>query len=180
MASSVVRLTFDNGDTTFTQNLLKFNNDYQVLAQQFTVGQGFTLDKVSISLKKTGSPTGTMTLAIHTDSTNDPSGSVITNGTANTVAESGLATSYGYIDFTFAVKPTLAQGTKYHLVLSSNRANSETNYVEWAQSNGASDYTGGVSNRQDTGLTWTEVAGDFHFKIYGPPGAGGSFIFNVL
>jgi len=144
--------------------LLNYNADYQTLAGGFKITNARSVTKVIVSLNKVGSPTGTMTMTIETDSAGSPSGTPVTNGTANTVAESGLSTSFGEITFTFATPPSLSAATQYHIVITSNRANDTSNHVKWNHGSNTTNYANGDGKRKDSGGTWTTQR-DVYFKI---------------
>lgn len=88
--------------------------------------QSFTTAK--LRLKKASSATQTITVSIQSDSSGAPSGSAVTNGTANTIAASGLSSSYASQTVTWASAPSLSSGTTYWLVIEVD-ATDATNYV---------------------------------------------------
>jgi hypothetical protein len=85
------------------------------------LGQGFQLEvqskihRIQVWLKKTGSPSGNLTLKITTDDTNKPSGSIL--ATSDTVAVSTVTTGYTLIEFTFSTPARLEPFTQYHWTL---------------------------------------------------------------
>lgn len=89
------------------------------LGMQFQVDHGGTVSRIRLWLKKTGTPAGNLTAAIWSDSSSLPD-AAITNGTSSNVAADSLATSYGWIDFTFSTDPVIEGGTVYHIVLASS------------------------------------------------------------
>ncbi len=115
---------------------------YDKLAQSFQLSAGSTISAAALYLKKVGSPTGTMTLRLETDSSG-PSGTLADANATATVAESGLSTSLGSITFTFAGTFALSASTTYWLVLSTDRAASNTNYVIWGIDASSPSYTSG-------------------------------------
>jgi len=136
------------------------------LAQGFQVSGAQTVGTVALWLKKVGSPTDDLTLTIETDSGGDPTGTPVTNGTSNTVATSDLSTSYGWISFTFATDPAIADSTQYHLVLTSDGSQSFNNYIHWGADGSSPGYTDGELKEDDSG--WGSLTMDGCFYVYGP------------
>jgi len=171
---SIVRLSYTSGDGAGTQDFLHYNTDYGDLAQQITTEEAIeNIDKITLNLKKILNPDsafGNMTLRVETDDgSDDPSGNLVTNGSSNVVAESGLGTSYGEVDFTFGTPFDVAATTKYHLVLTTTRADGSAQYVAWHQ-NASGGYAGGLAQRENDAAAWVAVAqGDYYFKIWGDP-----------
>ena len=134
-------------------------------------GQGFTpsltakITKVELSLKKSGSPTGTLTLKIYADSGSDlPDNATLIADAAATVAESSLTTSFAYYAFDL-VDTLLNSGTKYWWKLTDNTADG-TNLI-FVESGGASStYPGGTGAQMDTSNAWAAQTDDFLFKEY--------------
>lgn len=91
-----------------------------------TVAQGTTAQKVKkirLNATKVGTPaneTNGLTLTIETDDAGDPSGTPITNGTADTIATAGISDTATWIDFSFSTPPTLDASTTYHIVVTSD------------------------------------------------------------
>ncbi len=100
--------TIDN-NLGSTASDLGFETDYWY-AQPFTTGAGITaLDLCTFQLKKTGSPTGNMTIEIQSDNAGSPSGTVLYTTTLDVAT---LTTAYA----TYAIFPrlTVTAATKYH------------------------------------------------------------------
>lgn len=102
------------------------------LAMSFQVGRDCSVDRLRLPLRAVGSPGGTMTLTIETDSSGDPSGTPVTNGTADTVDEDTLTGGYEQTEFSFSTAPELSADTTYWIVLVTDRAAHASNYVQWA------------------------------------------------
>lgn len=120
-------------------------------------------------LSKVGSPTGNLTIEVQTNSAGSPSGTPITNGTSNTVAMSGLTTSYAETTFTFASAFSLSAGTTYWVVLKRSDAVNSSNYVKVLSI--TNDYASFVGKKYD-GSSWT--AGDLmYFDM--TPASGSSY-----
>jgi hypothetical protein len=136
------------------------------LAQSFLSANlvSFNADTVKLYLKKVGSPTGTLTCRIETDSNNAPSGTLIHANATATLAESGLGTSYALETFTMSAF-AIPIGIKYWVVLSTNRAASATNYVQWGADGSSPSYADG--EMKSYGATWTAENKDACFEITG-------------
>jgi hypothetical protein len=136
------------------------------LAQSFTVTGTQTVATVDLWLKKVGTPTGTMTLRIETDNSGDPSGTLADANLTTTLAESGLGTSYADATFTFSTPASISGSTTYWLVLSTDRAVSESNYIQW----GADGSTPGYANGQmksEVSSSWSAESKDAVFEVLG-------------
>lgn len=106
-------------------------NTYERLSQPIILKDQMQVGSVWIPMRKTGSPTGTMTLSIQTSSSGQPSGTVVDNGTATTVLESSISTEYVWTKFTFSNPASIGYNTTYHIVLQTTRGVDATNYVAW-------------------------------------------------
>lgn len=120
-----------------------------------------TLTKVSLYIQRQSSPTGA-----NIRITADASGQPATTALASAVLDNSMvATSYGWVDITFASPPTLSPATTYWIVLDATQDNGK--YWKWCRSN-VSEYAGGSPlYKQDwSGAgAWTAVAGDLNFTI---------------
>lgn len=134
------------------------------LAQSFQIQADATIKKTRLYMAKVGSPTGTMTLRIETDAAGAPSGNLANANATTTVAESTLATSAGWIDFTFSSSFSLTINTTYWLVLSTDRAASNTNYITWSSDASAPGYTYGAMYKYASSA-WSAESKDAVFSI---------------
>ena len=112
-----------------------------------------TAADIRLILQKVGSPTGNLTIEVQTDSAGSPSGTPVTNGTSNTVAMSGLSTSYTETTFTFASAFSLSADTVYWIVLKRSDAVSGANYVNVLGI--GNDYANFVGKTFDGVSTWS-------------------------
>lgn len=78
--------------------------------------------------KKVASSTLNLLTSIQTDNAGAPSGTPVTNGTANSIATSGWTTSYADRTITWASAPSLSSGTVYWLVFEVD-ATDGTNFI---------------------------------------------------
>lgn len=135
------------------------------LAQSFEVTGAQTVGSVKLWLKKVGSPTGNLTVKLYDDNSGEP-GSLVTNGTSNTVAASGLSTSYGWIEFQFGTAPSLSGSTTYWLVLETADSADESDYVVWGADGSSPGYTDGEMVAYD-GSSWSAESKDGCFEVFG-------------
>ena len=175
----VVRVshTVQNPDVT---NTLRYNADYERLSMGFLAPRAIgTVSKVTLSLKKVGSPTGNIYVEIQTNSSGAPSNTVVANGTSANVDVSTLTTSYSFTyDFTFATPPTLTASTTYHIALLGTYLTSAVNYASWENDQNGT-YADGDGYRFN-GSTWAGPITDFCFKVWGDPIKGGAFLMNFV
>jgi hypothetical protein len=111
------------------------------LGQSFQIANTATIATVDLWLKKTGAPTGDLTVAIYANTAGKPSGAVL--ATSNAVAASTLGTSYGAVSFSFNTPPSLTGGTTYWMVLETTDSGSATDYVQWASDASTPGYSDG-------------------------------------
>jgi hypothetical protein len=144
------------------------------ISQGFSHSNTTTAQFADILLKKTGTPTGNLTLAIYSNTAGMPN-AVITNGTANVVAASTLTTGYTLIRFTWSTPPTITASTQYHLVLTTADSASNTNYVEWGIDISTPPYANGaLALLQSASWGAASPAADGIFDLYGVTATFGS------
>ena len=82
------------------------------VAQQFT-GTAGKLSRAIWSIRKQGTPTGSVYAKLYANSGGAPTGTAL--ATSNAVDISGLGTSFADVDFEFEDEYTLAAATEYHI-----------------------------------------------------------------
>jgi len=170
-----INITAANGGSNFgiyemeMMEAATTSNDSE-LAQSFEVTGSQTVGTVDLWLKKVGSPTGNLTVEIQTDSTGEPSGTAISNGTSGTVAASTLTTSYADITFTFGTPPSLSGSTTYWLVLKTTDSASDFNFVQWGADGSTPSYADGEMLSYD-GAAWNAESKDAVFEVVAPGSA---------
>jgi len=130
-------------------------------AQSFTAPSSDPLVKVSMYIKKVGSP-GNRNIRITVDSSGSPADTELASGTL----ESGLVTgSYGWIDIIFSSPALLTSGNTYWIVLDARRDSGD--YWIWCRdkNNGYGNGVGKYSQDWDDD-PWTIITGDLTFKTY--------------
>lgn len=140
---------------------------YDRIAQSFQIGSTSTCDYVTLYLRKFGTPTGTMTLRIETNSGSAPSGTLADANATITVAESGLTTSYSNVTFNFT-DFSLTGSTTYWLVLSTDRTASATNYVTWGADGTSPGYASGNLSTYASAAYTADTGRDAVFSVEGP------------
>jgi hypothetical protein len=125
----------------------------------------FDCTTLKLWLKKVGSPAGTMTVRLETDDNGNATGTLVHANATATLAESGLGTSYGWATFTFT-SFSMPAGIKYHIVLSTSRAASSTNYVLWGADGSAPAYADGEMKAL-VNATWEAESKDACFELSG-------------
>ncbi len=132
--------------------------------QKFTPAISGSLTKISLYIKKNGSPSNA-TVRILTDNSGTPSRTQV--GGSGTITSSTVSGSYSWLDVTFATNPSLTSGTAYWLLVDS--AGSTTNYysigvdADDSCSNGTSKYS---TNWNASPPVYTAFNKDFNFKTY--------------
>lgn len=133
------------------------------VAQSFRPSASASLAKVSLNLKKTGSP-GDLVIKIVTDNGGKPSSMVLASGT---IPSSLVTTSYGFADATLNTSPSLTAEQTYWIIgIASVNA---SNYFVWGRdsnggySRGAAKYSADWSAQNPT---WNSITGDLGFKAY--------------
>ena len=139
------------------------------IAQSFRPSITKEMSKVSIKLKKIGSPPD-LTVRILGDNSGKPNKNDVK--ATGTLYSSLVTTSYGWIDVTFDLTPILSANTTYWLMLHASSSN--TNYWSW-QNDLAKSYTCGNPDlcfgmwSPDWSVhspVWTAFNGDLSFKVF--------------
>lgn len=134
------------------------------IAQSFKPSSSGVLNKISLRIKKIGSPAD-VTVRILQDLSGKPDkNAVLTSGT---LYSSLAAPLYGWVDVAFNSSPALTQDTTYWLMIDTSSDNN--NYWSW-QNDLAQGYNRGLpkwtADWQDKNAIWSPVNGDLSFKSY--------------
>lgn len=153
---SVAKSTACNADQVFGQV-----NPVIDIGQRFIPSQTKPLARVSLYLKKVGSP-GNRTIYV----TSDVAGSPAQNALANaTLSASTVGTSYSWVEITFPSPPFLSQATPYWIVFDAQK--NANDYWVWCKDSAGGYADGEPKYSQDwDDDPWASVAGDLAFKIY--------------
>jgi len=136
-------------------------------AQSFTSASSGQLVKISLYLKKSGSPTN-KTVRLLTDNGGAPSKNLVSSGAYGTLTASQVSqNSYGWIDITLNTPPAISAGTKYWIVVDSSLDSG--NYFIWGKDS-ADAYAGGTGkyspNWNAVSPSWSSASGDFGFRTW--------------
>ncbi len=149
-------------DLIFGRNIS--GSDLLDVAQSFKPQMTAAINKVSLKLKKIGSPSN-LAVRILADSGGNPNkNNVLAFGT---LPASLVTDQYGFVDATFNSTPTLAANTPYWILLDTSLDNS--NYWAWSEDL-SQGYTNGYPlwspNWQDKNPVWNNIDGDLGFKTW--------------
>lgn len=161
--------TVPSGDFEFSVTTSAVNPNTE-LAQSFTLTDTASIGSVTLLLKKVGTPAGTLTFRLETDSGGTPSGTLVDPAATDTLAESDLATGYSNYTFEFASGVELMGGLTYWLVLETSRSASNTNYVDWGAGS-----VNDLPNAELQGLisaVWTPLSLDGCFSVIAESSVG--------
>lgn len=134
------------------------------VAQSFKPGTSGILNKVSLKLKKIGTPADT-TVRILGDSGGSPDkNNVLAYGN---LSSSLLASNYGFIDATFNSSPLIVSGNTYWVMVST--VSDSKNYFSW-QNDLAQSYNRGSPkwspDWQSGNPSWNNITGDLSFQMF--------------
>lgn len=131
------------------------------MAQSFIPSQTQTYPKISVRIKKIGTPSD-RNVYVTTDAAGKPASTALATGT---LSSSLVASSYGWVDITFSTPPSLTSGTTYWIVI--DAARSATNYWTWCKDGVAGYADGSPASSQDwDDDPWAAISGDLAFKTY--------------
>jgi hypothetical protein len=152
-----------------------YNSDYEFgknvggerrfdVAQSFVPATSTVINKVSIYLKKTGSPSDII-IRIHKDQNGSPGNRSSDVIASQTLSANSVTSSYGWIDISFISPPQVIAGTRYWLVIDAGEDN--LNYWVWG-SDVPGGYTSGQGKYSENWSTkpWFDAGRDFNFKIW--------------
>ncbi|MBN2100207.1 MAG: IPT/TIG domain-containing protein [Dehalococcoidia bacterium] len=125
--------------------------------QTFTPSRTHYLDYVSLALYKIGSPTYTITIALHNvDGSHQPTGAALSS---TTVAASSLTTAPVWREYRFESAYQVSAGTEYALVISGDGGSLSSSAIIRIDTTGG--YDGGQRGYStDDGATWQMLSGD--------------------
>ena len=125
--------------------------------------QTITSTRIDIYKRKVGAPVDNQYIEIQTDSGGSPSGTVITNGTSDTIAGGGVTTTYALTQFSFTAGSfTLTSGTTYWIVILRSGAVDAANYYQYDGT--ATDYASFLGKSYD-GAAWNTLQIPFYLQV---------------
>ncbi len=139
-------------------------NNQLDIAQSFKPSTGAVINKVSLKLKKIGSPPN-LTVRLLGDSSGQPNKN---NILAYGILTANLVTSqYGFVDVAFTSPPSLTAGTTYWILIDTSSDNN--NYWSWSEDT-LQGYTYGTAmwspDWQVSSPVWNSISGDLSFKTW--------------
>jgi hypothetical protein len=154
--SDAVGETQDDAVTAVTGAADKSFSETTWLAEKFTAGATQRLTKVDVRLKNDASATGTVIVAIYTDSSGEP-GTLVSK---SSIASSTITGSYAYISARFPDAPSITSASDYWIVcyIQTNGSNS----YKWSST---TDTTTALTS-SDSGGTWSSTSYSLNFKQY--------------
>lgn len=133
-------------------------------AQSFRPSITAELSKISLKLKKIGSPADANVRIMENKSGSPDKNKVLTTGT---LLSSLVTNEYSFVDITFNSTITLDTDKTYWLMI--DASSNSTNYWAW-QNDLAQSYTRGSPkwspNWQASNPVWNNISGDLAFKVY--------------
>lgn len=165
-----------NRDSDFEFGLKKGAEYYLDTAQSFIPSISGKMSRVSLYLKKVGSPPN-QTIRVLADNNGRPGKTVLGSGT---LVSSRVTSVYSWADVSFDTQPTLAIGQVYWLAIDVSR--DDGNYWVWGRdssnnyASGSGKYTRDWSAEE---VVWKSAAGDLDFKTF-MGGEDPTFIKNIF
>lgn len=143
------------------------------LGQRFQLYRPSTIGKISLYLKRVGSPAGYLYCEVQSTTSDNPSGTALSSGTSTSVLCSSLATSYGWIDFDLPAndRPTVPAKVSRHIVLRSSGytySDGVTEVIWGVDATSPSFQPGEGETYEAKAAIWSNLSsgGDFAFKLY--------------
>jgi hypothetical protein len=138
-------------------------NNTQDVAQSFKVSNSLPLNKISLYLKKTGSPSNA-TIRILNNSGSNPGSTILATATLNA---SSVTTNFGWIDISFSSNPVLSTGTTYWITVDASSSSSNFYTIGSSIDN---LYSNGIARTGRYNNSWayftTPNEPDYFFRIY--------------
>jgi Tfp pilus assembly protein PilX len=150
--------TTNNADYTFGQVSPTLD-----IAQSFKLSDDGVLNKVSLYLRKVGSP-GDVTVRILANNNGVPSKTVIASTTLNAAS---VTTSFAWVDASFSSPPGLAKNVTYWLSIDASSSGTKYWVIGSQPNNGYGNGVGMVSADWSAGTpVWSDAGRDYAFQAY--------------
>lgn len=135
-----------------------------LLAEGVQFATGGPVERIDITMARTGAVTGRVWLELRSDNAGSPSTTVL--ATSDKIDASALPTTMSYIALLFRTPFTVVPSTQYHIVLNGDYTRSDTVNIAWGGVI-AGGYANGTA-KQYNGTTWGAATGvgDFQFRAY--------------
>lgn len=120
------------GNDTDNNGIATSDSSNFALASSFVASSSYGLKKVSVRLKKTGTPAYNIVAEIWSDAAGVPS-AIIGSASTTVIDVTTLTGSYADYEFIFPSDIALTNGTKYHVVIRPDAVTSDaSNYLNWS------------------------------------------------
>ena len=136
---------------------------HAAVAQSMKLTVNASLAKVSLNLKKVGSP-GDITIKVVADNNGKPSTTVLASGV---IPASLITNAYGFIDAVLDSTPALSANRTYWIIATT--VVNSSNYFTWGLDSGGGYYSGAAkysSNWNAQNPSWNALSGDLDFQVY--------------
>ena len=135
--------------------------------QSFQVAAATKMKAVRVYIKKNAGTPGDITVRIETNSTDKPSGTLVSSDATATIS-AFTTTSYGWVTVEFPATFSLSASTTYWIVLKTAAASNDNNYAWGADASSPTYSSGTMAASTDGGSTWSAVsAADAMFRVLG-------------
>ncbi|HCJ52476.1 MAG: hypothetical protein A2898_04355 [Candidatus Kerfeldbacteria bacterium RIFCSPLOWO2_01_FULL_48_11] len=131
-------------------------------AQSFKAGETNVMNKISLYIKKVGSPSNA-TMHIVTDNAGLPGTTELASGTLNATL---VTTTYGWIDITFNTTPPLIKGSTYWIIFDVGSKNASKYWIWGAHDNAGYGNGIGMFSKDWGSDPWQSANADFGFKVF--------------
>lgn len=162
-SSPVLGINQQNGTGTPSYDISFGNADAsQDIAQSFQINQNSPLNKISLYLKKVGSPADATLTVYRNNPSNGPDDIPIASAT---ISASSVGADYSWVDAVFSQQQMLSTGETYWFVVTQNI--SSTDYYTIGATDGGYSY--GVGKIGQVGEDWTDpvsATSEYFFEIY--------------
>lgn len=133
------------------------------IAQSFEITEDNVVNKISLYIKKAGTPSD-KTVYIVTDDSGQPSDSVLGSATLDSSQVTG---TFGWVDVVFDDPPALLDGVTYWFVVDSSNQSSRYYTIGSLTNNGYGNGIGMYSpNWNAQTPSWSDAGRDFAFQVY--------------
>ena len=178
-SDAVVRGTNNNGTgAESTSNVLRSATDTNIkFAAKVTQSGTRQIDSVSLRIKQLGTITvgKKMTVTLETDSTGDPSGTLVHEDATVDLVVDNVASTFAFVKFTFPRPINIADTTVYHIVLVADYDVSATDNIQWATSTVSSGGDFNIFATSWAGVVATTLAVSFNEEFNFSAVTGGAF-----
>ncbi len=163
-ANATINESFEDAYTT-DYGIGGETGTFEQQAQSFSTSKNVYSPKISVNIKKVGTPTDDIILEIQTDSSGKPSGTLVHENASVALDSSEISASFSYVDFDFPWNVRLNATTTYHIVMRRTASRDSSNIIRWSVKSGNA-YSGGSQNERNSGTWSTDTNIDFNFKVY--------------